>query len=269
MPGHLRHVEWMHLRSPELKAAADQDAIVVLPTASVEQHGKHLPVGTDTLTVQAIALEAARSLAGEIPVIVLPTVWSGFALHHMGFPGTITLSAQTFRTVVEEIAASVFHHGFERLVIVNGHGGNTLHLRTCSIEIVERWKRVVPVLDYWDLMPEGREGMAENPPAFPGHAGEFETSLQLHLSGADVDMEAAQTSYCLPKNPYVAQQVYVYRNFMELTKGVGVVGDPTVATAERGAHLFQLAVARLREFLKDFSTWDVHDVGTLFGEPDR
>jgi creatinine amidohydrolase len=263
----IRTVEWVHLRADELRHLASlEESVVILPSGAVEQHGTHLPEGTDTLTVHRVALDAASALSKDIPVLVLPAISVGVSLHHMQFPGTVTLSPQTFRAVVEEVVDSVFKHGFQRLLLLNGHGGNNIHLRVSSVGISEKWGRVVPVANYWDLMPSGREHLHEDPLAFPGHAGEFETAIQLHLFEEDVDMTQAKPSYRISRSPYVPNQVFLYRNYMDYTQGTGVYGDPSLATKKKGKALFELAVQGLVSFINDFSKWDVNDAGSLFAD---
>lgn len=261
----LRKVEWIRLRAQELEHAASlEDAIVILPTGAVEQHGRHLPEGTDAVTVERIAIDAANELKDSIPVIVLPVLSVGVSLHHMRFPGSLTLSPTTFRSVVQELAESVFGHGFRHLVFLNGHGGNNIHLRTSAVEVSHKWGRVVPVANYWDLMASGKEHLTEEPPAFPGHAGQFETALQLWISEDDVSMADTAASYRIPRNDYVGERAFIHRDYMQFTLGSGINGDPTQATVEQGQQLYSLAVAGVVGFLRDFVGWDVDDAGSLF-----
>ncbi len=114
-------MRWEEMTSPQL-AELDRDrTVLVLPLGSVEQHGRHMPVGTDTMLAQEVALAAAAK-AGE--TVVLPPPWYGFSAHHMRFAGSITLGADTLMRVAEDIVGSVVQHGFRRILIVNGHGGN-------------------------------------------------------------------------------------------------------------------------------------------------
>jgi creatinine amidohydrolase len=110
------------LTSSEI-AALDRDrTVLVLPLGSVEQHGNHMPVGTDTLLAHAVSLAAAER--GSQQVAVLPPPWYGFSAHHMRFAGSITLRAETLMAVAEDVVGSLVTHGFRRILIVNGHGGN-------------------------------------------------------------------------------------------------------------------------------------------------
>src|SRR5215831_2086694 len=117
-------VMWKFLTAADLRAKAAAGAIVVLPVASMEQHGPHLPVGVDTILTEAVCQAAAEVVAGDAAVVVAPTLWCGMAEHHMAFGGTFTFDIPTYRSVLHALLASIGRHGFKRVLIVNGHGGN-------------------------------------------------------------------------------------------------------------------------------------------------
>ena len=114
-------MQWQDLTWSDIDALDRDRTIAVLPVGSVEQHGRHMPTGTDTLLAAAVAAAAARQFDNAI---VLPPPWYGLSAHHLHFPGTVSLHASTMMALVEDIVASVIGHGFRRMVIVNGHGGN-------------------------------------------------------------------------------------------------------------------------------------------------
>src|SRR5262245_10371838 len=105
-------IRWAENSWPALKAALEQDPVVILPIGAVEQHGPHLPVGVDATSVEAVALRTAERLRGAEPLsLVLPTLWYGYSPHHMAFKGTVTLRSETFLAAVADIAESVLGHG--------------------------------------------------------------------------------------------------------------------------------------------------------------
>src|SRR5262245_58513915 len=116
-------MRWEDLTSPDIDGLDRGRTVVVLPVGSVEQHGRHLPVGTDSVLALEVALAAAKSLGGG-RAVVLPPPWYGLSAHHMRFAGTVTLSAETMMALVGDIVASLVAHDFQRIAIVNGHGGN-------------------------------------------------------------------------------------------------------------------------------------------------
>ena len=119
-------VEWARLKAQELRALADQNAVVILPVASIEQHGPHLPVMTDTRLGHEIAVRAARKAFPQRPTVVAPVVWSGLSEHHMAFGGTLTLQQDTYRAVLRDLIDAITRHGFRDIVISNSHGGNII-----------------------------------------------------------------------------------------------------------------------------------------------
>jgi creatinine amidohydrolase/Fe(II)-dependent formamide hydrolase-like protein len=120
-----KSVMWKELTAEDLRAKAASDAIVVLPVASMEQHGPHLPVGVDTILCEGVCKAGAEKVATDLPVVVAPTLWCGMAEHHMAFGGTFTFDIPTYRAVLLAFLNSIDRHGFKRVLIVNGHGGNS------------------------------------------------------------------------------------------------------------------------------------------------
>ena len=125
----MAEVEWSRLRAEELRRLAAEDAIVIVPVASQEQHGPHLPVQIDTLLCTEVARRAARRVAEHRPIVVLPPVWTGLSEHHMAFGGTITLDFPAFLALLRGICLSLKRHGFRRILLLNGHGGNIAALK--------------------------------------------------------------------------------------------------------------------------------------------
>ena len=118
-------VEWARLKAYETRQLAEQDTIVILPIAAIEQHGPHLPVMVDSRLVAEVArLSAIESNEAGQSAVVLPTIWHGLSEHHMEFGGTVTLDMQTFYLVIRGVIESVARHGFSKFMILNGHGGN-------------------------------------------------------------------------------------------------------------------------------------------------
>src|SRR6476620_3561673 len=117
-------VMWKFLTAADLRAKAQAGAIVVLPVASMEQHGPHLPVGVDTFLCEAVCKAGAALAAEDVPVVVAPTLWCGMAEHHMAYGGTFTFDIPTYRAVLLAFLKSIERHGFKRAFIINGHGGN-------------------------------------------------------------------------------------------------------------------------------------------------
>ena len=183
------------------KRAYGAGATVILPTGSIEQHGPHLPVFTDTLIVTHVAREAARLATARLgvpgapaPVLVAPTVHTGVSHHHLPFAGTMSLPATTYVDLVSDLVRCLAGHGVARVLILNGHGGNEHPNGTAMQRLVhdEGVPIVVASASYWTL---GREAMTaigtyDRFAHVPGHAGDFETSVVLALRPDLVDLDA-------------------------------------------------------------------------------
>jgi creatinine amidohydrolase len=225
------------MRSPELAALAEADALVLLPLGSMEQHGPHLPVDTDSLLAETVSLEAAKRLAGTQPVVVAPTVWTGMSEHHMGFCGTITLSCETFSAVLREVCQSIHRHGFTTIMIVNGHGGHQAPLQVLVGELSRVLAHPVQALTYWALEASRQ--------AYTGvltdqsrvlHAGEAETSMVLALTPDRVDEETMRSAPNAPFTRAADAGHYQFSGFDAFTK-TGVNGITKSASAAKGEAL--------------------------------
>ncbi|HTU02085.1 MAG TPA: creatininase family protein, partial [Candidatus Sulfotelmatobacter sp.] len=173
----MREVLWERLRRTEIAEASKAGAIIILPVASLEQHANHLSVNTDSNIVSTIAARAARAVH-DFPVLVLPVLWTGYSPHHMAYPGSITLKYHTYVDVLTQVAASVQAHGFRKILLLNGHGGNSPIVAAMRTKLLNEDGISVVGTDYWTLpgMFQAMKVLCQTDRGFVGHAGEFETS---------------------------------------------------------------------------------------------
>jgi creatinine amidohydrolase len=177
-------IHWHKLRRDQIAALAAAGAVPLLPFGAIEQHGPHLPLDTDTDAATAVCERAAALLTasaeeGELAAVVLPPIWWGLSPYWMGFPGTLTLRPETILALISDIGASVARHGFRRLVIVNGHGGNEGIIGVAATQLADHGLRA-HALSYWSLIPDELRANARHDGGGIGHAGEVETSIALH-----------------------------------------------------------------------------------------
>jgi creatinine amidohydrolase len=177
---YLPHMTW-----PEVEEALKRTDVVIIPVGSIEQHGKHLPLGTDSYDT----IEISKLIAQKTEVVVAPAVLAGLSSHHMGFPGTITLTPETFEAVIYETALSLIKHGFRKILIYSGHAGNEVSVAN----VIQKINQTTPATAV-DL---GKVRVQRKDPLYPpipwdGHAGVEETSLELYLIGSLVDMSKAE-----------------------------------------------------------------------------
>lgn len=245
---------------PEVASLLEQDPVVVVPVGAFEQHGPHLPLMVDAHLAGRVAEDAARrALADGKAVVVTPTVWTGYSPHHRDFPGTITLDAEAFSLVVSQIAKSLAAQGFRRIVLLNGHGGNTNLLRSAVQSLYYDEGVSVATANYWDFALPDLAAWRRSEPGGIMHACEMETSLMLASRPDLVQMDKAQDHF-LGRSGYLAADLLsggplsVAASFAELSP-TGVIGAPSLADERRGAELREAMVAAVARFLVDFAAW--------------
>lgn len=245
----------------EIRARAEAGSAVVLPTGSLEQHGPHLPVKVDTTLVTAVTAEAVRRASTVVPVLLAPTVWMGLSTHHTKY-FALTLSFDTYQQVLVELLESFIRTGFRRLLIVNGHGGNIDPVNMVVTKVRDRHSALVAAVSYWAAAAEAIDRIRESGPGGTGHACEFETSCMMHLEPRAVRTDRIRAEYP-PEIPGWVRfdmthgaPVKVGTRFEDITRD-GVVGDPTLASADKGRRFFDAVVERLEELLRSFAAWDI------------
>jgi creatinine amidohydrolase len=158
-------------------AARAPEALVVLPVAATEQHGPHLPLGTDTLIVERVARAAAERARSGWDVLVAPTLPFGSSHHHLPFGGTISMATERYYNSLIDMTTSLIVDGFRRIFLLNGHGGNHEIIQLVARDLALQYPVNIAAASYWDL---GRATLMEHAPeiltSYPGHAGHFETS---------------------------------------------------------------------------------------------
>ena len=251
----MKEIEWHKLRAPELRALAKDDAIVIIPVGSTEQHGPHLPVQVDARLAAEVAKRAAARIAEGRPVVVAPTLWCGLAEHHMAFGATITLDFATFHALIRCVCESILRHGFRRLALLNGHGGNIKALDVIAGELQRELGVRVVSATYWTVsgVAKAFKEILEMQPGV-AHACEAETSMMLALEPGLVDRdEMAHVEGCT-RNLSVSGGVYRWRGFEEMTES-GVIGFPAAATPEKGERLLAAAAQGVAEVLTKEEMW--------------
>ncbi len=247
-------VEWAKLKAGELEELAAREAIVVLPVAAMEQHGPHLPVMVDTLLCGEVARRGALRASGRHPVVVAPTVWSGLSEHHMPFGGTFTLDFATFRSLIECLCRSLERHGFRRVLLLNGHGGNVAALRVVVDELRGLDMRLATAT-YWQVDPVAIADILERQSGVQ-HACEAETSMVMALRPELVDTSRLEEARCVDPGRVAgqAQAVHSAMKFEERTPS-GAIGDPTAASAETGEKLLEAAATAVAGVLSNDELW--------------
>ena len=249
-------VDWARLKAHELRSLANENAIVILPVASIEQHGPHLPVMTDTRLGQEIAHRAARKAYSTRPVVVAPVVWSGLSEHHMPFGGTLTLSHDTFRRVVSDLIEAITRQGFKDILISNSHGGNIIAIQQILDELAPTSKATLVATNY-DM--EAGENLSRHLEDQPGvmHAGEAETSMMLVCERDLVDMSDITKLASHEGSKHflsVGQSSYRWRPFTHMTEN-GLAGNPARSNVVKGEKMLEAGANALANLITDPETW--------------
>jgi creatinine amidohydrolase len=243
---------------PEIKAAAGQRRVAIVPIATLEDHGLHLPVDTDLLLCSAVCEEAASRAPDR--TVLLPPINHGYSPHHMDFPGAITIGAQTLIAYGVDVCRSLAHHGFERILIVNGHGSNTPFVDIIARLTVVETQALAAAVNYWAApgVREVAEALRESEKiGGMNHACEFETSLYLALRPDLVDMSKAvhELSHRPSKNYWTdlvgGDGPLAMMEFWSQLSDSGVMGDATKATAEKGRALLDAAATGIVELVDE------------------
>src|ERR1700680_3952203 len=242
-----------YLNWKQVDALPRESTLLVLPTAAIEQHVHHLPLATDTLINNLLLGYALEKLPPEMHVYALPPVHYGKSNEHIGFPGTLSVSASTFMAVLRDLGESVSSAGFKKLVLYNTHGGNT-----SLIDVMARDLRAEFGLRTFAMHGSGGisfEGLNPQEHAYGFHAGEVETSFLFTSVPELVDQSAYTSNYIADiTKPAMLLPENAPATFAWLTKDIapsGVMGDPRPATAEKGSRWLEQAATRLAAALEE------------------
>lgn len=259
---YLPHMSWL-----EVEALLERTDVALIPVGSIEQHGKHLPLGTDFLA----ASEACKLIGQRTDVLVAPVLMAGISAHHLGFAGSLTLSPETFEQVIYETAQALIHHGIRKIAIYNGHGGNSASVANVITRINNT--TVASAVDLGDIeLPPVNSPFTA--PTIDSHAGVGETSWMLYLTPQLVDMTRAENPTLTPSpqaqaaleemtgsNANLVASTYLFRpvetgkeaaSHQISSNGVFSNGDLADSSAARGKFRFDNLVEGAVRFIEEW-----------------
>ncbi len=249
--------QFAYLTWQEVDRLPRESTLLVLPTAAIEQHGYHLPLATDTLINNLALGHALQLLPPEASIFALPPVCYGKSNEHIGYAGTLALSATTFMAVVRDIGSSLASAGFRRLVLYNSHGGNT-----SAVDVMARDLRAEFGLRTFCLSASGGAtfvGLDPQEKAYGYHAGELETSLLLAGCPELVKTDQYSVNYIADlSKPEALLPENGPATFAWLTKDIaasGVLGDPRPSTAEKGQRWLAAMARKVADALIAMATF--------------
>lgn len=238
------HRYFPYLTWTEIEAMPNREHVVIVqPMGAIEQHGPHLPLVVDSAICTTVLGEALAQLDAAIPAYSLPPLYYGKSNEHWHFPGTITLSADTLLRVIHDVAESIYRAGFRKLVLLNAHGGQpqVLDIAARDLHLAHPDLMVFPLF-VWAVPNCAGELLTKKELELGIHAGDAETSLMLSILPDQVRMERAKAEFPqdLPTESWLTMEGAL--PFAWVTRDLsasGVLGDPTVASLEKGDQLLK------------------------------
>jgi creatinine amidohydrolase len=235
-------------------AALPKDTPVVFPIAALEQHGRHMPLFTDSLLLGEVIRRVSERMADR--VLFAPLMWLGNSDHHLDFPGTLSAAPRLYLDLLEGLMENFIRYGFKRLVFVNGHGGNTVPGQQALFELRQRHRERSDLLllsaTYWSLGGKPYEVNPAIKQRSMGHACEWETSMILriapHLVGDLSQVEPVEFGFGFEP----AWRGWITKDRSE----PGHIGDPREATAEKGETIFRVFTDDVVRLLERVINWD-------------
>ncbi len=244
---------------PEAEQRLQEVDIALLPVGAIEQHGPHLPLDTDAYDAEYLAQQVALACSNPKP-LVLPLIPYGVSYHHDEFPGTISINNKTLSNLVYEIGMNAARNGIKKLLIINGHGGNSPALDFAA-QLINRDARIFVGVDSGETSDVDIYEMIETPNDV--HAGEFETSTSLAIRPGHVKMEQAKQH--IPKFSsrylnFTSKRGISWHAYTKKISSTGVMGDPTRASAEKGRKMWQIMIAHLVAFVEDLKRMTLDEI---------
>jgi len=239
-------MKFHEMTAPELGQVSRDHSVVMAPIAACEQHSRHLPTWTDTLLVTAVAEGVEQRLPGQ--VLLLPTLWLGASSHHLPLGGTLSAQVDTHVTVLCDLLTPLLDDGYQRVMLLNGHGGNvdTMHLALRRLQPCYR-DRILAAASYWELADQELAVLAEGRRKSMGHACEFETSMVLALRPDLVRRDRIRDDP-RPEEPAL-RGLYVAEDMKQATDH-GAVGYPEAASADKGRAFLAAAIQRTADVVE-------------------
>lgn len=256
-------MKYAELKWTDIARMDKANKVVLVPLGSLEQHGRHCPLLTDSMIGEALAARVEAALPET--VLLLPGQWLGSSDHHLKFPGTISVPSSLYIDIVCHICESILAAGFTRIFLHLSHGGNDVPCQEViyrlGLKHRDRRDFWIASAGWWALADDALH-LPEMETARPTHACEYETSLVLALRADLVDMSQAkgeqpylQSRYYFPDLTTTQTSKVNVSLPMEGMTGTGAMGRPDLGSAAKGNRLLEAISAKIIDFAREFSTW--------------
>jgi creatinine amidohydrolase/Fe(II)-dependent formamide hydrolase-like protein len=244
---------------PEAEERFQEVDVALLPVGATEQHGPHLPLDSDAFDAEYLARKVAEACRDPRP-LVLPMIPYGVSYHHEDFSGTISISPDTLSHLVYEIGMSASRHGMTKLIIINGHGGNSPALHFAA-QMINRDAHIFTCVDTGETSDPDIYTFIETPNDV--HAGEIETSTTLASRPHLVKKEGMKRFVPRFSSRYLnfssRRSVGWYAHTSKISSN-GVLGDPTKASREKGERIWELMIQNLVEFVEELKNISMDEI---------
>jgi creatinine amidohydrolase len=251
-----RPLRYERLTWPEVRRASAEHRVALIPVATLEDHGRHLPIDADLRIVAEICERVATAMPGE--VVLLPPVPHGYSPHHMDLPGAVTIGWQAFTEYCADVGRSLARHGFDRMLYLNGHGSNQNLVEMAARLVMLDHPEVLAAAAFYLTSADGLatvERVRDSKRGGMGHACELETSIYLAIEPEAVDMSLAVDERGYPAGEHAwmdwSDGPLKLMPWWSSFSDSGVQGDATRATAAKGAVLLDAAVAECSAYVKE------------------
>lgn len=237
-------------------------AILVLPTAATEQHGPHLPLGTDSILGEGVARAALNNARTDSPLVLAPVLPYGSSHHHLIY-STLSLATSTYLAGVSDLLDTAIRSGFRRIYVLNSHGGNVDCVRLAARDTALAREAVIGTCSYWDVsLPSLQQAGAGGSWPLPGHAGHFETSLMLALRPDLVKLDRISSKpHTAPIRTSITRPGYQIHAHGDWARMDGVTDVPDEPSAELGREYLEIVAASVAEVLNEFDEVSLASLG--------
>jgi creatinine amidohydrolase len=262
-------MKYAELKRPDIERMDKAHKVAVVPLGSLEQHGQHLPLCTDSL----LGEELARRVESALPdtVLLLPTQWLGSSHHHLKFPGTVSVPSQLYIELVTHMCQCLLSAGFRRIFLLLSHGGNDVPCREALNRLAlahrDRSDFWIASGGWWSVADDVLR-LPEMETPRPTHACEYETSMVLAARPDLVEMSQAAAHCVRVESRYYqpdgagGNKVHVTLPFEQMTR-TGALGRPEMGSAEKGQKLLDAIARKIADFVREFSGWERTDAPDL------
>jgi creatinine amidohydrolase len=243
----------------ELNEYIEKEAVIILPVGTIEEHGKHLPLETDTKIATEIAREIASAIYEEVPVLVMPTVWSGYSPLAMNkWPGNMRIRPSVFTDMIHDILESLIVTGFKKIIMLDCHGQHSPMLNLATKLIADEYKVYAAVTSPLNFSLEEFNKVRKSKRGGVLHACEWETSVMMLYSDKVHEDKMISTDVMKYNSEFVAGdsamsgQRVVWSTWGLQTSETGVYGDPSCASIETGKAIMKGMIENYKKFIKEY-----------------